>query len=148
MSYRNDYTELRDRHAKELDGIDIRCALTDKSFEDMFAAWNLPLKKEGFSKVLHLGNNCYIRRADYPRFVEVTNRHEKEMADFMAKDEGLEQAMIYEFCNYEAMFSEDSYDTALRELDIDPEKMSEREKRIYKSARRKFWDLCIKNDWF
>lgn len=148
MSYKNDYTEIRDRHLKEINAVDIRCALTDKSFEEMFAAWNLPLTDEGFSKVYHLGNSCYIRKADYPRFKEVSDRHEKEMADFMAKDGGLEQAMIYEFCNYEAMYSEYSYDEALYALGIDPEKMSEREERIYKSARKKFWNLCIKNDWF
>lgn len=148
MSYRNAYTEIRDRHKKEIDAIDIRCALTDKSFEDMFAAWGLPLTTEGFSQVYHIGQGCYIKKVDYPHFEEVSERHEKEMSDFLSHDENFEQAMIYEFCNHEAMYSEYSYDDALAALGIDTENISEREKRVYKSARKKFWDLCIENDWF
>ncbi len=148
MSYKNAYTEIRDRHQREFDKLDIRCALTDKSFREMFKAWNLPLTKDGCSQVYGLGNSCYIRKSDYPNFKEVTDRHEKEMKEFLDTDNGLEQAMIYQFHNYEAMYSEDSYDEALKSLYINPEKMTEREMRVYKSARKKFWDECVENEWF
>lgn len=148
MIYENDFSRLRKKHKEELDAIDVRCALTDASFDEMMASWGLPCTDYGFRQIYHLGDNCFIRKQDYPKFEEVIGRHEKEMEHFLRTDDGLKQAMIWEFCNHEAMFAEWQYDEALRALNICPEALREREARIYKRARKEFFNLCVKNDWF
>lgn len=70
-------------------------------------------------------------------------QHAKRFDDF----EYLKNAMIYEFYNFECMYSE-RYDEALANIGLDLNSLSETQEKAFWTARREFWkQVDEREDW-
>ena len=140
------YSELRQRQQKEFNAFPLGAAFSQQQLAEMMANWGL--KPEDTKEIASLGCGCFIRKKDIPAFNGMSDRHEKEIRDFLASDDNLKDALIYEMKNHECMYSHE-YDDVLRALGLPSEdKLDERTARVFKKARKEFWELCCKNDWF
>lgn len=140
------HNELRQRQQDEVNAFPIGAAFTNEQFDKMMANWGL--KPEDTKEIASLGAGCFIRKKDIPAFNEMSDRHEREIRDFLDSDKNLKNALIYEFGNYECQISHE-WDDALRALGLPKQDAcDERTARVFKRARKEFWQLCLKNDWF
>ena len=119
------YMELRARHQDETTAFPIGAAFSEKRFDEMMSKWGL--KPEDTKEIASLGCGCFIRKKDIAAFNEMSDRHKKEMRNFLASDDGLK----------------------LRALGLPKEdRLDERTARVFREAWKEFWNLCCKNDWF
>lgn len=140
------YKELRQRQQDEVNAFPIGAAFTNEQFGEMMKNWGL--KPEDTKEIASLGCGCFIRKKDIPAFNGMSDRHEKEIRDFLASDENLKNALIYEFGNGECQISLEK-NFALRALGLpEQDKLDKHTARIFKKAWSEFWQLCLKNDWF
>lgn len=140
------YKELRQRQRDEVNAFPIGAAFSNDQFDTMMEKWGL--KPEDTKEIASLGCGCFIRKKDIPAFNEMSARHEKEMAEFLASVENLKNALIHEFGNHECQISHEWGD-ALRALGLPKQDAcDERTARVFKRARKEFWELCCENDWF
>lgn len=140
------YKELRQRQQDEVNAFPIGAAFGQQQFDEMMKNWGL--KPEDTKEIASLGCGCFIRKKDIPAFNEMSDRHEKEIRDFLASDENLKNALIHEFGNQECQISLER-NSALRALGLPKQdKLDERTARVFNEAWDEFWQLCCKNDWF
>lgn len=99
------YTELKAKQSKEINDFPLGAAFTQQSFEKMMKKWGLTTSKEDCKKILSLGCGCYIRKADEADFDRLTEKHQQERVEFLATDEGLKDALQYEFGNQECGYT-------------------------------------------
>ena len=109
------YMELRARHQDETNAFPIGAAFSEKRFDEMMSKWGL--KPEDTKEIASLGCGCFIRKKDIAAFNEMSDRHKKEMRNFLASDDGLKDALIYEFGNHECQISHER-NSALRALGL------------------------------
>lgn len=99
------YAELKEKQRREMDAFPLGAAFTQRSFEDMMEGWGLTTSKEDLKKILSLGCGCYIRKSDEAKFDSLTEKHRKERLDYLSTDEGLKNALLYEFGNQECGYT-------------------------------------------
>lgn len=112
----NEYKILKDRQQEEFNNFPLGFAFNQSQFEEMFKKWGLNANsKKDIEKVAHLYAGAYIRKCDVPAYIEMTNKHDKELKDAIAADttgEGFTfQMFLYELDNHEFGYTGDTSDT-------------------------------------
>lgn len=112
----NEYRILKDRQQEEFNNFPLGFAFSKSQFEEMFKKWGLNANsKKDIEKVAHLYAGAYIRKSDVPAYIEMANKHDKELKDAIAADttgEGfIFQMFLYELDNHEFGYTGDTSDT-------------------------------------
>lgn len=81
---RETYSQMSNRHRKEVNEFPIRAAFSNKQFEEMMQEWGL--KVTDTKAILSLGAGCYIRKSDKQAFTEMMNRHRRERKAAIEED--------------------------------------------------------------
>lgn len=141
----NAYKELTERHQKEVNAFPIGAAFSDKQFAEMMQGWGFTL--ENTDKICSLGGGCFIRRSDKDAFLEMMERHTKEMKDAIAADETgdgfIYDMFYYELANHEYCITYDYAETldacniSYKQLNSDKRLMHGLEK-----ARKDYLENC------
>ena len=103
----NRYQELQSRQQEEFNTLPLRFAFGQEQFNDMMAGWGLDPQTDT-DKIISIGAGGYIQPKDVPLFLEMSNRHKKEMAAAIAEDKTGE-GFIYEMFLYELRNHEFGY---------------------------------------
>lgn len=142
------YKQIKARHQAEVNAFPIGAAFSDKQVAEMMQGFGLPNDKTGYAQIVSVGIGCFIKRSDVPAWIEMGERHEREMKEFRKNRKELIEGFRYEFANHECMFIRDddavcaSFGLTYAEVQADAELH-----KIYKEAWKLFWNDCIKNDW-
>lgn len=133
----NKYTELKDRHAKELNAFPMGFAFSDKQFEE--AKEKLGVKSN--DELLRVYGGGFIRKTDKDWYNGLCVRWANEQIRAEQDDEYLYQAFLYELANHEYGITYDKEPT-LDSLGISLENFDkdERKQRVFKEARAKYLD--------
>lgn len=95
---RQEYLDLQKRHQKELEDFPITYAFNDEQLEEA-------LEKLGATKeecITVFGHGDIVKREDAKRFIEMLERHTKEIKQHLIDDvEFAEAAFLYEMDNHE-----------------------------------------------
>jgi hypothetical protein len=107
------YTDLKNKHQKEIDSFPLGFAFNKEQFVEMMRKWGLT--ENDTDKIYSLGVGCsYIRKSDSQAFHDLIERHRKEREDAMNADLTGE-GYIYEMFAYELANHEYSYTWDLEE---------------------------------
>ena len=106
----NRYMELTDRQRAERDKFPLAAAFSDEQFKSEMERLGVSDKSE----LVSIGFGAFCRKTDAPRWVEMTERHAREIADEIAKDttgDGFVKDMFrYELDNHEFGYTRDYTD--------------------------------------
>ena len=109
----NNYKKLKDLQEKEMNAFPIGAAFSDKQFTEMMNDWGLTV--DDTDKISSLGAGCFIRKSDKDAFLEMAERHTKEMQDAIAADKSgngfIYDMFIYELANHEYCITYDLTET-------------------------------------
>jgi hypothetical protein len=106
------YQELKARHTTELNKFPIEFAFSEQQLKEALS--RLGTTREN---VRAIGSGGIIRKADYPLFVGMFDRHENECEEAYKDDTFLLGALIYELNNHEYRVTHNAED-ALRALNL------------------------------
>lgn len=99
-------------------------------------------------KLVSIPGGGFCLKSKSNEFCKIINKQYNEEKKFLKSKKNLITALIYEFGNHECQISH-RWDEATEVLGINYTKNTPRKKKsIIQRAKRKFWSLCIKNDWF
>ncbi|WP_336784109.1 DUF7659 family protein [Paenibacillus illinoisensis] len=135
----NAYTELKNKHQKEVNEFPIGVAFDDKQFAE--AMEKLGFTSDDNDKVYSIGAGVFIRRTDSEAFGEMFKRHAKEREEAIANDatgEGyIYEMFAYELANHEYGYTYDA-EPALDALDLTLEQVNAdpRLKTAFNKAKR------------
>ena len=125
---KNLYTELRDRHSKELDNFPIMFAFSKEQFNEGMT--KLGLNITDTDKIYSIGGGGYVKKTDSALLGAMGKRHKKEMNESIENDktgEGFIYDMFYyELNNHEYCYTGDIEDT-INSLDLTIEQINENE---------------------
>lgn len=126
----NTYKQLKDKQQKEMNAFPLGAAFSKQQFAEMMQGWGLTVNDT--DKIYSLGAGCYIRKSDNDAFLEMANRHTKEMQDAIAADKTgdgfIYDMFYYELANHEYCITYE-YDETLAELGL-TEKQVNADKRL------------------
>ena len=107
----NAYIELNNKQQKEFNDFPIGFFYDDEQFNKMMA--NLGLEPSETDKICPIGYNGYIRKSDKEAFLEMIDRHAKEIetARKENKDDYLYHMFNYELANHEYSYTGELEDT-------------------------------------
>lgn len=95
----NKYSELKNKHEKEVNAFPMFFAFSQKQFEEGMAKFGL--KPDETDKIYKLGSTGgFYLRSDSKKLVEMFTRHERELKEAIAADE-TGDGFIYDMFNYE-----------------------------------------------
>ena len=118
------YSELKEKHQKEVNTFPFGFAFNKDQYDEMMAKWGF--KPTHRSQVMYLEGGCFIRKSDYKAMNEMLKRHEAERKEAMKDDEYLFQMFNYELANHEYSYTGDLTDTlealglTMEEINADP----------------------------
>ncbi len=141
----NKYTELKNRHQKEVNAFPLGAAFSNKQFAEMMEKWGLT--ENDTDKIYKIGAGCFIRKSDHAAFHEMLDRHGRERNAAIAEDktgDGYIYDMFYtELANHEYCITCELDETleALC-LTIDEINADKRLLRGLKKARAKYLKNC------
>lgn len=99
------YSELREKQSKEFNEFPLGVAFRNEQFERMMANWGLTTSREDCKKIVSLGGGCYLRKSDVEGYYNLSKKFEQERKEFLATEEGLKDALKYEFANHECGYT-------------------------------------------
>lgn len=139
----NEYQILKEKQSAEFNALPLKAAFGDEQFKRMMAEWNLSTSDEDLKKIRSLGCGAYCLATDVHLFVETSERHEKEMKDFLKTDKGLKDALMYEFGNHECGYTFDPSDAVVAlGFTMNEVRTSERLNRVFEEAWNEYIDKC------
>ncbi len=146
MANHENYAALKNRQQEEINSIPFGAAFSEEQFVAMMAKWGL--QPNDTAKIVTFGGGVYLQKKDLPAFDEMSERHEREVKEYLATDEGFEEALVAEFHNHESQYSSDIND-ALHAAGLpDRDKLDEDTARRVNKAWKKFYRYCCDNDLF
>ncbi len=99
------YAELRDRHLKEINDFPIKFAFDYQQFKQMMKEWGLHPKRD-INRIVAIKNTGgFIRRTDFPIFMDINRRHKAELRQALENDDFFTEACIAEFANHEMCYN-------------------------------------------
>ena len=133
------YRELRTKQRKEINKFPLEAAFTQQKFEDMMKKWGLTTGKEDCKKILSLGYGCYIRKSDEAEYDRLTAEHKQERIKFLATDEGLKDALQYEFENQECGYTW-NFEDGIKALGFNVKKFlaNKHKAKVYEEAKQEY----------
>lgn len=139
----NEYQILKEKQSAEFNTLPLKAAFGDEQFKRMMAEWNLSTNDEDLKKIYSLGCGAYCLVTDVHLFAETSERHKKEMKDFLSTDKGLKDAFMYEFGNYECGYTYTPQDAIVAlgftRTEVENDK---RLNKIFKEAWNEYIDKC------
>ena len=135
------YRQMKERVQKKFNAFPIGFAFSNQQFEDEMKRLNVKSPKE----LCSIGAGGFIRKSDKKEYLDLIKWMKQEEEKFLKSEENILDAIIYEMGNHEYQFSYD--DEEIQEL-FDIDWNDERNKKLYKKAKKQYWNLCIENDWF
>lgn len=139
----NKYQTLKEKQSKEFNALPMKAAFGEEQFKSMMAKWNLSMNEEDLKKVASLGCGAFCLAKDTHLFVEMSERHEKELKNFLSTDEGLKDAFIYEFGNHECGYTFDPTDAVVAlGFTMKEVRASERINNVFQEAWNEYIDKC------
>ena len=109
----NSYQQLREKQQAEVNAFPIGAAFSNQQFAEMMQKWDLTV--DDTDKICSLGAGCFIRKSDKAAFLEMAERHHKEMQDAIAADETgdgfIYDMFLYELANHEYCITYDLEET-------------------------------------
>ena len=116
----NRYDEMRNRHQQEVNAFPIGWAFSDQQFENMMR--NFGLAPTDTDKIMSIGGGGCIRKTDEKAFLEMLDRHDREMQAAMDADQDgsgfLYEMFKSELANHEYGYTYD-YSDALAACYLD-----------------------------
>ena len=108
----NAYTELKNKHQREVDDFPFGFAFSQQQFDEMMIE-RFGLTPEDTDKIYSIGGGGYIRKSDADAMHEMFERHtqEREVAIKENKDDYLYHMFNYELANHEYSYTGDWEDT-------------------------------------
>ena len=108
----NAYTELKNKHQREVDDFPFGFAFSQQQFDEMMIE-RFGLAPEDTDKIYSIGGGGYIRKSDADAMHEMFERHaqEREVAIRENKDDYLYHMFNYELANHEYSYTGDFEDT-------------------------------------
>lgn len=133
------YVELKAKQSKEMNSFPLGVAFTQQSFETMMKKWGLTASKEDCKKILSLGCGCYIRKSDEEEFDKLLTKHKQEKIGFLSTDEGLKDALQYEFGNQECGYTWD-FEDGIKALGFNVKKFlaNKHKAKVYEEAKQEY----------
>ena len=99
------YSEMKAKHREDFNKFPMGAAFGKQQFEEMMAKWGLTTSEEDCKKILSLGYGAYIRKVDEAEYNKLMEKFAKEKENFLANDDGLKDALKYEFGNQECGYT-------------------------------------------
>lgn len=139
----NEYQKLKAKQSAEFNTLPLKAAFGDDQFKRMMNEWGLTTSDEDLKKIRSLGCGAYCLATDIHLFVETSECHEKEMKEFLKTDDGLKDALMYEFSNHECGYTFDPSDavTALG-FTMKEVRASKRLNKVFEEAWNEYIDKC------
>ena len=137
----NAYQDLKTRHQQEIDAFPMFFAFSNDQFEAGME--KLGVDPCDVNKLFSIGGGGYIRKADKQAFVDMLNRHKKEMAEARKQGNTLYDMIKYELANHEYCVTYDSTDAlaalglTMEEIKADPMVWS-----IFQKAKNDYLAEC------
>lgn len=135
----NKYEALRNRQSNEFNTLPMKAAFGEEQFNNMMAEWGLSSSQEDIKKIRSLGVGAYCLATDVQKFVDMGKKHMKETEEFLKTDEGLKEALMYEFSNQECGYT-GNYEDAITALDFDVREFitDEHKLGIFEEAKKEY----------
>lgn len=135
----NKYTELQNKHSKQVNEFPMGFAFSDKQFEEMKVKLGVTDNKE----LLRIPAGGFIRKTDKEAFNKLFAEINREDEEAMKDDEYLYQGFLYELANHEFCITGDPSDTLdCFGLTIDEVRADERLLKLFKKARNEYVNNC------
>lgn len=116
------YSEVKERHQREVDDFPLGAAFSDKQFEEMMKKFGL--KTKDIDKICYIDGGVFCKKADAHDYVAMLKRHKQELFDMsIDAEEGPSFAydmFLTEFYNHECGYTGD-FSSALDALSISME---------------------------
>ena len=128
------YTKLKEEVQKEFDAFPFLFAFSDKQFEE--GKKKLGVKNN--SELTDIGNGGFMKKTDIKRFEELVEKQHRRLKKFLEDDNQMLEAFTYELANHEYGYNED-YEPTLDCFGLKFEELTEREDRILKQARVRYF---------
>lgn len=119
------YVEMKERHQKMIDELDLKFAFSDEQFEK--AMQELGLTKNDTDKIVGIGAGGFCLPETAEKLVEYYKQFDEEEQKAFKNDEFLQSAFEYELANHEYIITYDLFDT-LRALNITEEEYQKNER--------------------
>ena len=135
------YLDLKIRHQQEIEAFPMFFAFSSDQFEDGMA--KIGVDPCDVNKLFSIGGGGYIRKSDKKAFVDMLNRHKKEMAEARKQGDTLYDMIKYELANHEYCVTYDSTDAlaalglTMEEIKADPMLWS-----VFKKAKKDYLAEC------
>lgn len=129
----NKYTELKDKHQKEVNEFPMQFAFSNEQFKEGME--QLGLTEKDTDKVYSFGNTGgFYRRSDAKRLHEMLDRQEQERKEAMKNDQYIYEMFDYELANHEYIITRSTRET-LDALDLTQEQV-ETDKRLSAALKK------------
>ncbi len=102
------YTDMKHRHQKEFDAFPLHFAFGDEQIERKMKELGLTEKNIASRIIAIPGTGGFMLKEDYPRYVEMCERHDREMKEAIATDKD-GTGFIFEMFKYELSNNEYGY---------------------------------------
>ena len=121
------YEDIKDRARDRISKVPMYFAFNKKQLSEALEKMGNPDRKD----LCRIPGGGIMLKKDVPILEEAVSESRKELGEFLATDEGLKSALVYELSNCEYCISEDPSD-ALDALDLSIE--DERVRRVLREA--------------
>lgn len=95
----NKYEEMKKKHNKDMGNITMFFAFSDKQFDEGMKS--IGLKINDFDKIVRLEKNCFLKKEDQKKMVELLDRQRKELKENLNNEMFFKDALNYELRNHE-----------------------------------------------
>lgn len=102
------YSEMKHRHQQEFNALPLHFAFGDEQIKRKMAELGLTEENIASRIIVIPGTGGFMLREDYPQFVEICERHEREMKEAIAADKD-GTGFIFEMFRYELANHEYGY---------------------------------------
>lgn len=135
------YKELRKKHEDEVNNFPFVFAFSNEQFYKSIAEkWGYT--KDDADKIYKLGAGAFIRKDDADKYLDMTDRHYKELQEALEDITFFEDALYTELCNHEYCITTDP-DDALNALGLEAEDITRDPARL--AAYRRATQRAIKD---
>lgn len=136
------YVEWKKQRQESFDRLPMKAAFGKEQFEQMMHEWGLTTSDEDLKKIRSLGSGAYCLAKDCHLFTEWVKEQDEEQKKFLADEEQLKDALIYEFGNYECGYTMNKWDGVRALFDEDEIKSNELLKKVLPIAWKEYLDQC------